>query len=102
MKRKYTLRAEPGQFKITGSSTRGILGATYTGRSIDVEGGYVEAKKWLENYEVSQEEHLELERNLLESLVPVAGEMYNESLFRGRFFKTPPKSAEDFGPPTDP
>jgi len=99
MKRKYILHAEPGQFKITGSSTRGILGATYTGRSIDVEGGYAEAKKWLENYEASQEKNPELEQKLLENLVPVAGAIYNETLFRGLFFITSPKSAEDFGPP---
>lgn len=99
MKRNYILRTETGQYKVTGSSTRGILGATPTGRSIDIEGGYADAKKWLENYEVSQEENPELEHKLLENLVSVAGAMYDASLFRGRFFITPPKSAEDFGPP---
>jgi hypothetical protein len=101
MKRKHILHAESGQYKLTGSSTRGILSATYTGRSIDIEAGYADAEKWLENYEAHQTEHCELEQKLLESLLPITGAMYNETLFRGRFFITPPKSTEFGPPPTD-
>jgi hypothetical protein len=99
MKRHYRLQAEPGRYELRGSPARGILGATYTGRSIDVEGGYPEAKKWLEDYETSSGECLELERQLLQSLGLAAAYTLEAPLFRGRFFSSPPDSFQDFGPP---
>jgi RES domain len=99
MKRHYRLQAEPGRYELRGSPARGILGATYTGRSIDVEGGYPEAKKWLEDYETSHGEHPELERQLLQSLGLAAAYTLEAPLFRGRFFSSPPESFQDFGPP---
>src|SRR5918992_4471913 len=50
MKPDYSLDAEPGDCCSTGFPTRGVLGATYTGRSIDVEGRYPESKHWVERY----------------------------------------------------
>jgi hypothetical protein len=99
MRRNYRLQAEPGRYELLWSPARGILGATYTGRSIDVEGGYPEAKKWLENYETSHGEHPELEHQLLQSLGLAAAHTFEAPLFRGRFFSSPPDSFQDFGPP---
>jgi len=99
MKRNYTLQAEPGRYELRGSPARGILGATYTGRSIDVEGRYPEAKKWVESYETSHEEHSELEGELLQSLGLAATSTFEAPLFRGRFLSNSPGSFQDFGPP---
>ncbi len=99
MTRNYSLHAEPGRYELRGSPARGILGATYTGRSIDVEGRYPEAKNWVENYEASQEEPSQLERELLESLGPAVAGAFEAPLFRGRFLSSPPGSFQDFGPP---
>ena len=99
MTRNYTLHAEPGRYELRGSSARGIRGATYTGRSIDVEGRYPEAKNWLENYEASQGELSQLERELLESLGLAVAAAFEAPLFRGRFLSSPPGSFQDFGPP---
>jgi RES domain-containing protein len=78
---------------------RGVLGATYTGRSIDVEARYPDAKNWVESYESSQEERSELERELLECLAPAPAEAIDAVFFRGRFLISPPASSMDFGPP---
>lgn len=99
MTRNYTLHAEPGKYEVKGAPSRGVLGATYTGRSIDVEGRYPEAKKWVDDYENSQEEHPQLERELLESLVPAVAGTFEVPLFRGRFLNSPSASFQDFGPP---
>jgi hypothetical protein len=99
MRRDYTLRAEPGRYELHGSPSRGILGAIYTGRSIDVEGGYPVAKSWLENYETSRGERTELERQLVQSLGLAAASTFEAPVFRGRFFSNPPVSFQDFGPP---
>jgi hypothetical protein len=99
MTRRKTLRAEAERYELKGSSMRGVLGATYTGRSIDVEGRYPEAKNWVENFENSHEEALELERELLESLGLAAAEAFETPLFRGRSLSRPPCSSYDFGPP---
>jgi hypothetical protein len=61
-KRHYKLDAEPGRYEVHGSSASGILGALYTGRSVDVEGGFRDAKNWFDNYETSGGENLPLER----------------------------------------
>ena len=82
MKRHYRLQAESGRYELRGSPARGILGATYTGRSIDVEGGYPEAKKWLEDYETSSGECPELEQQLLQSLGLAAAYTIEAPLFR--------------------
>lgn len=97
MKRHHKLHAEPGHYGLTGFPTQGILGATYTGRAIDVEGRYPEAKRWIESHEASQADFPELERELVESLAPPEGGI--EALFRGRFLSTPPGSLQEFGPP---
>jgi len=99
MRRNYILRAEPERYELRGSHARGILGATYTGRSIDVEGGYPVAKEWIENYETSPGERPELERQLLQSLGLAAASTFEAPVFRGRFFSNPPGSFQDFGPP---
>ena len=99
MKRHYRLQAEPGRFELHGSPTRGCLGATYTGRSIDVEGGYPEAKRWLEDYEISSCKSPDLERRLLQSLRLAPKHTFEVPVFRGRFFDDPPDSFEEFGPP---
>jgi hypothetical protein len=98
LKRHYTLNAEPGHYRLTGSPTQGILGATYTGRSIDVEGLYPEAKRWVESFETSEASVPELESELLGSLAPSEGEV--GVLFRGRLLGGPPGSLQDFGPPS--
>ena len=98
MRRNY-IRAEPGRYELRGSPTRGILGATYTGRSIDVEGGYPVAKAWLENYETSPGEHPELERQLIQSLGLAAASTFEAPVFRGRSLSNPPGSFQCFGPP---
>ncbi len=87
------------RYELRGSPTRGILGATYTGRSIDVEGGYPVAKEWLENYETSSGQRPELERQLIESLGLAAASTFEAPVFRGRFFRKPPGSFHKFGPP---
>ena len=99
MRRNYILKAEPERYELRGSPAGGILGATYTGRSIDVEGGYPVAKEWLENYETSPGERPELERQLVQSLGLAAASTYDAPFFRGRFFSTTPGSFQDFGPP---
>jgi hypothetical protein len=99
MSRNYILQAEPGRYELRGSPARGVLGATYTGRSIDVEGGYPVAKEWLENYETSPGERPELERQLVESLGLAAAITFAAPVFRGRFFRNPPGSFHKFGPP---
>src|SRR5712691_8956388 len=99
MKPDYKLAAEPGRYELQGSPARGILGATYTGRSIDVEGGYPMAKAWLENHETSPGECPELERQLVQSLGLAAASTFEAPVFRGRFFSNPPGSFQDFGPP---
>lgn len=99
MTRHYTLHAEPGRYELKGSSTQSVLGATYTGRSIDVEGRYPELKSWVEKYEASQEELPQLERELLQSLAPAEAKALAVPLFRGRFLTSPPGSFRDFGPP---
>jgi nicotinamidase-related amidase len=71
MKRSYTLNAEPGRVDPTGASAGGRLGATYTGRWIDAEGRYSEAKNWIEGYEASQAIVANLEEELLRSLAAV-------------------------------
>jgi hypothetical protein len=98
-KRHYTLDAEPGRYEVHGSSASGILGALYTGRSVDVEGGFRDAKNWFDNYETSGGENLPLERQLLQSVRVAPSSTFSVPLFRGRFFSSPPKSFQDFGPP---
>jgi hypothetical protein len=68
MAANYKMHAEQGRFELRGSNVRGILGATYTGRSIDVEGGYAAAKAWVESYESSPAIAPDLEHLLLTSL----------------------------------
>ena len=99
MVRNRRLIAEPKHFDLRGSPSRGILGATYTGRSIDVEGRYPAAKAWLENYETSPVESTELENELLHSLLPAAPSTFASPVFRGRLLGSPPGSCEEFGPP---
>lgn len=99
MLRDHRLRAEPGRYELHGTPSRGILGATYTGRSIDVEGEYRLAKAWLEDYETSPGERPELERQLVQSISLAAGSTFEAPVFRGRFFNIPPGSFQDFGPP---
>jgi hypothetical protein len=99
MKRRYTLNAEPGRYDLTGSSAGGALGAAYTGRWIDAEGRYSEAKDWVEGYEASQAIVANLEEELLRSLVPAESLAFELPLFRGRFLSDPPGSFHDFGPP---
>jgi RES domain len=99
MKRNYTLKAGPGRYELGGCSARFIFGAPYTGRSIDVEGRYPDAKKWVESYEASQEGHLDLERELLESLRLTVIDTFEATLFRGRFLSSPPHPFREFGPP---
>jgi hypothetical protein len=92
----HTLNAEPGRYRVEVSPARGLLGAIYTGRSIDIDGRYAQAKRWVDSYEHSPEAHSELEEELLESLVPGA---LDSAHFRGRFFSTSPESWSCFGPP---
>jgi hypothetical protein len=99
-KRHYTLKAEPGRYEVHGSPTSGILGALYTGRSVDVEGGYRDAKKWLDDYETSCGANPTLEHQLLQSLRIAPSSTSCVPLFRGRFFGSPPNSSQDFGPPS--
>lgn len=99
MARNYTLHDEPGKYEVKGSPSGGVLGALYTGRLIDVEGRYAEAKKWVDDYESSQGERPQLERELLESLVPAVAGTFKGPLFRGRFLNSPSASFDDFGPP---
>jgi hypothetical protein len=98
-KRHYTLNAEPGRYELRGSRTSGILDALYTGRSIDVEGGYRDAKKWLDNYENSGRETPQLEQQLLQAVRMVPSNTFAVPLFRGRFLSRPPNSPDEFGPP---
>jgi hypothetical protein len=102
MKRSYTLNAEPGRYDLTGSAAGGALGATYTGRRIDAEARYPEAKNWIEQYEASQEIFAQLEQELLESLAPAVARAFELPLFRGRFLSnlpSNPPSFQEFGPP---
>lgn len=93
------LHAEPGQYQVRGSASKARLAAAYTGRSIDVEGRYPDAKSWLQNYEHSPEgDYRELEQTLLDEL-PVATDTSVE-LFRGRWLNGDP-SPDDFAPPRD-
>src|SRR5690606_9590116 len=46
--RHIVMRAEGSDMSMRGGEVRAILGATYTGRSIDIEGGYAAAKAWFE------------------------------------------------------
>jgi hypothetical protein len=98
-KRHYTLNAEPGRYELRGSPTSGILGALYTGRSIDVEAGYRDAKKWLDSYETSGGENPQLERQLFQAVRTVPSNTFSVPLFRGRFLSRPPNSPEEFGSP---
>jgi hypothetical protein len=98
-KRHYSLNLEPGRYELRGSPTSGILGALYTGRSIDVEGGYRDAKNWLDSYETSGGENPPLEHQLLQSVRLVPSSTFDGPLFRGRFLSRPPTSPEKFGPP---
>ena len=98
-KRQYTLNAEPGRYEQRGSPTTGVLGALYTGRSIDVEGGYRDAKKWLDSYETSGAENPSLERQLIRSIRIAPSSTFAVPFFRGRFFSSSPNSIEDFSPP---
>src|SRR5262249_22493886 len=95
----YRMHAEPGKYEIRGSSVRGTLGATYTGRSIDVEGGYAVAKQWVESYERSPNERPDLERLLLGSLKLTPEDIFDAPVFRGRFLSELSGSFRDFGPP---
>lgn len=99
MARQYTLHAEPGRFEVRGCSARGILGATYTGRSIDVGGRYSEARNWVESYEASGRESPQLELELVGCLEAAKAGALEAPLFRGRCLCSPPGSCEDFGPP---
>jgi hypothetical protein len=99
MRRNRRLRAEPGHYHLRGSPSRGILGAKYTGRSIDVEGRYPAAKAWVENYESLPIAKVELEHELLHSLVVAAASTFNAPVFRGRLLSGSPDSWEEFGPP---
>jgi hypothetical protein len=99
MKQNYTLNTEPGHYELSGSPARGFLGATYTGRSIDVEGRYPEAKKWVESYETLHEESLGFERELIQSLELADPSAFETPLFRGRFLSKCPVSIQEFGPP---
>jgi hypothetical protein len=93
------MHAESGRYEIRGSAVKGILGAKYTGRSIDVEGGYAVAKEWVESYERSPKERPDLERLLLRALKLAPEDIFDTPLFRGRFLSEPPASFRDFGPP---
>ncbi len=95
----YRMHIEPGRYEIRGSSVRGTLGATYTGRSIDVEGGYAVAKEWVESYERSAKERPDLERLLLGCLNLAPQDIFDTRVFRGRFLSEPSASFRDFGPP---
>jgi len=101
MAANYKMHAELGRFELRGSDVRGILGATYTGRSIDVEGGYVAAKAWVESYEASPQERPDLERLLLTSLHLAPETIFDAPVFRGRFLSEPPSSLDEFGPPPE-
>jgi hypothetical protein len=95
----YALRAEPGAIEIHGGEARGILGAEYTGREIDVGKGYALAKQWLESHETSRECPLDIETRFLTSLASATEGTLESPWFRGRFFREPPNSVFDFGPP---
>jgi RES domain len=95
----YALRAEPGAIEIHGGEARGILGAEYTGREIDVGKGYALAKQWLESHETSRECPLDIETRFLTSLASATEGTLEGPWFRGRFFREPPNSVFDFGPP---
>jgi hypothetical protein len=95
----YRMHIEPGRYKLRGSSVRGTLGATYTGRSIDVEGGYAVAKEWVESYERSPKKRPDLERLLLECLNLAPQDIFDRPVFRGRSLSGPSASFRDFGPP---
>jgi hypothetical protein len=99
MAKDYVLRAEPGAYEICGSEARGILGAGYTGREIDVEKGHALARQWLESHETSRECPLDIETRFLTSLASAIEGTLEGPLFRGRFFKESPNSVFEFGPP---
>jgi hypothetical protein len=94
----HIMHAEGGRFELRGSAVRGILGATYTGRSIDVEGGYAVAKAWVDSYEGSPKGRPYLERLLLRSLTLASEDICDAPMFRGVFRTGPPPSFGDFGP----
>ena len=99
MQMDYVLNAGPAMFKIKGNTARGVLGAGYTGRQVDVEKGYELAKQWLDTCETSRECPIDFEAHFLTSLASVVETKLVSPLFRGRFFRDPPTSPFEFGPP---
>ena len=85
MKHTHRLQIEPTRSGQRVSFVPINLSADFTGRLIDPAGRYHDAKSWLENYETSNGEFPELERQLLQSLGPAEAHTFAEPLFRGRF-----------------
>jgi len=95
----YRLMAEPGRFEVRGSDLRGVLRASYSGRSVDVETGYFEARSWIEEYAATGRSSAELEARFLKSVQGNQGVPVPERIWRGRRLRKPPESSQDFGPP---
>lgn len=95
----HRLKAEPGHIEIRGSPAQGILGASYSGRSVDVEAGYFEARDWIERYQADRTCQADLEGRFLSSIAGHSAVPVDGPLWRGRIFEDPPTSSEDFGPP---
>ena len=94
------LKTEPGIFETTGGNSRGILGAPYTGRSIDVEEGYGRAAKWLKHFERTRKTLPDIEAQFLESIAGGREGKMSEPLFRGQYLlENDPKSIKRLGPP---
>ncbi|MBK8058533.1 MAG: RES family NAD+ phosphorylase [Gemmatimonadetes bacterium] len=97
---EYTLRAETGEFLLTGGGSRGVLSSGWTGRRIDVEAGYGAAGEWLEHCEATHRPHPAHEARFTTDLVARGARNLDAPLFRGRHFSTNvTPSAEEFGPP---
>ena len=95
----YKMDCGIGHYEIAGQTAKGTLGATYTGREIDLGDESRIAQDWVDTYERSQERRPELEHKLLESLVPAPAGAFEAPLFRGRRLEQPPASSKCFGPP---
>jgi hypothetical protein len=84
---------------IRGNDARGILGASYSGRSVDVETGYFEACRWIAEYQSDRKRQADLETRFLDSIAGYSAVPVDRPVWRGRTFKEAPASWEDFGPP---
>lgn len=99
MKRHYVLHADPGSYEVKGREATGSLGASYTGRMIDAEGGYAEAVAWRDLHAADPvDDRIYQERFLSDlSAVPWAG--IEALVFRGRALTDPDPPRSCFGPP---